>query len=632
MAEGAVRAVLEQLLVALGTPKNGEPRRGALLVALTAGGALGGGLCTLTVAATGPLSRDLDPETLGGGDPGPGSGAKELPDLSPPPAEPHPGVPVAIPAPDQPRAPRGRVPFLCQHRWERHVPKAEPGAPLGTGGNQTEGAEPALHWAALQPPPPEPGAAAAAAGAAPAGGRGLRGGPGAAPGQRPRPPRDPPRARTPPLPSATLPVRPRGGPRAPPGPPNPAGPLSARGLGGLWPGCDPPEPQKPPDPRGCCEDEEEPVPPDVTFGVRWDPPEGDGDPQTSPKGDPKTLLVFLFLRHRDPFGGYDAGTRRLLLAQLEPTLRLGRPALARGLRALLHPLLGGLRRQHQAPPKSSAGGGGRRRRRRKGPGATSARDHPAVIKRRFTSVLVVSGLSPALVWLWKELTGVKADTPLPALLGLRLEGLLPATLLPLLLTMILFLGPLIQLSMDCPWRWLDGIRVALDPRVWALCLGDVRWLRNQVVAPLTEELVFRACMLPMLVPCTGPGPAVLACPLFFGVAHFHHVIEQLRFRHGSVGSIFMAAAFQFSYTAVFGAYTAFLFLRTGHLAGPVLCHSFCNSMGFPALGAALGHPRRRALLPAYLLGVLGFLLLLHPLTEPAFFGARPPCRDPPACS
>ncbi|XP_072737069.1 CAAX prenyl protease 2 [Ciconia boyciana] len=269
-------------------------------------------------------------------------------------------------------------------------------------------------------------------------------------------------------------------------------------------------------------------------------------------------------------------------------------------------------------------------------GSPLPRDHPSVIKRRFTSVLVVSGLSPAFVWLWKELTGVKPDTPLPALLGLRLEGLVPATLLPLLLTMILFLGPLIQLSMDCPWRWLDGVRVAFDPRFWALCLGDVRWLRNQVVAPLTEELVFRACMLPMLVPCTGPGPAVLACPLFFGVAHFHHVIEQLRFRQGSVGSIFMSAAFQFSYTAVFGAYTAFIFLRTGHLAGPVLCHSFCNSMGFPAVGAALEHPRRRALLPCYLLGVLLFLLLLHPLTEPAFFGGAPACAPrpgaPPTCS
>uniref|UniRef100_A0A8C8DWI6 Ras converting CAAX endopeptidase 1a n=1 Tax=Oryzias sinensis TaxID=183150 RepID=A0A8C8DWI6_9TELE len=32
------------------------------------------------------------------------------------------------------------------------------------------------------------------------------------------------------------------------------------------------------------------------------------------------------------------------------------------------------------------------------------RDHPTVIKRRFTSVLVVSGLSPLFVWAWRELT------------------------------------------------------------------------------------------------------------------------------------------------------------------------------------------------------------------------------------
>ena len=42
-------------------------------------------------------------------------------------------------------------------------------------------------------------------------------------------------------------------------------------------------------------------------------------------------------------------------------------------------------------------------------------------------------------------------------------------------------------------------------------------MRNHVVAPLTEELVFRACMLPILVPCMGPQKAVFACPLFFGV-------------------------------------------------------------------------------------------------------------------
>lgn len=48
----------------------------------------------------------------------------------------------------------------------------------------------------------------------------------------------------------------------------------------------------------------------------------------------------------------------------------------------------------------------------------------------------------------------------------------------------------------------------------------MRWLRNQIIAPFTEELVFRACMLPMLVPCTGLGPAVFTCPLFFGVGEY----------------------------------------------------------------------------------------------------------------
>ncbi|KAG8437848.1 hypothetical protein GDO86_008519 [Hymenochirus boettgeri] len=197
------------------------------------------------------------------------------------------------------------------------------------------------------------------------------------------------------------------------------------------------------------------------------------------------------------------------------------------------------------------------------------RDHPAVIKKRFTSVLIVSLLSPLFLSLWKELTGVKTDAPLLCLMGFRIEGIIAAIVLPLLLTMVLFLGPLVQLSLDCPWDFLDGLKVAFDPRFWMLCVTDMRWLRNQVIAPLTEELVFRACMLPMLVPCTGPGPAIFTCPLFFGIAHFHHVIEQLKFRQGTVFSIFLSAVFQFSYTAVFGAYTAFIFMRTGFSRGLV---------------------------------------------------------------
>ncbi|XP_072407114.1 CAAX prenyl protease 2 isoform X1 [Chiloscyllium punctatum] len=254
------------------------------------------------------------------------------------------------------------------------------------------------------------------------------------------------------------------------------------------------------------------------------------------------------------------------------------------------------------------------------------RDHPTVIKRRFTSVLIVSMLSPLWVWTWRQYTGFKTGPSLLMLMGVHLEGLFAAACLPLLLTMVLFFGPLIQLVMDYPWDFLEGMKMVLDPQFWVQCVADMRWMRNQVVAPLTEELVFRACMLPMLVPCTGLSRAIVTCPLFFGVAHFHHVIELLKFKQGTITGIFLSAAFQFSYTAVFGAYTAFIFIRTGHLIGPVLCHSFCNYMGFPAIGAALEHPQKLTIFFFYVLGVILFLLLLFPMTDPSFYGSLAICH------
>ncbi|XP_017573841.1 CAAX prenyl protease 2 isoform X6 [Pygocentrus nattereri] len=251
---------------------------------------------------------------------------------------------------------------------------------------------------------------------------------------------------------------------------------------------------------------------------------------------------------------------------------------------------------------------------------------------------------------------VRPSPPLLALLGIRIEGSVPAAVLPLILTMVLFLGPLIQMAMDSPKGLVHEVKSGFSLKNVTDCLRDLCWLRNHVVAPLTEELVFRASMLPILAPCTGPTAAIFIAPLFFGVAHFHHVIEQLRFGHDSVLDILVCAGkmscskceyvcllsilpgmselsvmffcfsvFQFSYTSVFGAYTAFIFTRTGHLVGPVLCHSFCNWMGFPALGLALQHPQRPVLMLSYELGLLLFILLLFPLTDPLLFGMTPIC-------
>ncbi|MED6239585.1 hypothetical protein ATANTOWER_008251, partial [Ataeniobius toweri] len=256
---------------------------------------------------------------------------------------------------------------------------------------------------------------------------------------------------------------------------------------------------------------------------------------------------------------------------------------------------------------------------------TLPRDHPSVVKRRCASVVLVSAVSPAFVKIWMHLADITVEESLWELMGVRLKGFIPASILPLLLTTFFYLGPLVQSTLDNPDGFTGELQSALDVQTWRLCVQDSEWLRNQVVAPVTEELVFRGAMLPMLVPCTGPTAVIFIAPLFFGVAHFHHIIEELHLGQGSVSDIFLGAGVQFLYTTVFGVFAAFIFLRTGHIVGPILCHSFCNSQGLPDIGSALNHPQRSAVLFCYLTGVLLFLVLLFPLTDPFLYGARPAC-------
>ncbi|KAM9510791.1 type 2 DNA topoisomerase 6 subunit B-like [Guaruba guarouba] len=95
-------------------------------------------------------------------------------------------------------------------------------------------------------------------------------------------------------------------------------------------------------PSAQTEGEEELVTPDATYTVQQGAGGPDGDPH------PQSFLLFLFLQHEDPFQAYDASTRLALLQHLEQTLCSSRPALARGLRTLIHPMLGELRQRHEA--------------------------------------------------------------------------------------------------------------------------------------------------------------------------------------------------------------------------------------------------------------------------------------------
>ncbi|KAI8744639.1 CAAX prenyl protease 2 [Biomphalaria glabrata] len=243
------------------------------------------------------------------------------------------------------------------------------------------------------------------------------------------------------------------------------------------------------------------------------------------------------------------------------------------------------------------------------------RDHPDVIKRRFISVLIVCTVTPLILLLVSKASDTAEANHLLTWLGIRFWGLLPALVVPLFLTMVLFLGPL-------SLHYLDGVfRIYLEAKYWTNSVKNYVWIRNHIVAPLSEEFIFRACMLPLLVPCLGSGWSILLCPLFFGVAHFHHMIEKVAHGQQEVAAAFKESLFQLSYTTIFGAYSAFLYLRTGHLAAPVIAHAFCNHMGFPSFGEVMGYPAstRYRLIAMFVLGLVLWTVLLYPLTSPALY-------------
>lgn len=158
--------------------------------------------------------------------------------------------------------------------------------------------------------------------------------------------------------------------------------------------------------------------------------------------------------------------------------------------------------------------------------------------------------------------------------------------------------------------------------IWNPENDSERWvtLRNLVVAPFTEEVVFRACMVPVLEAALGerkmPARTLVTAvsvvaPLFFGFAHVHHAALKLR-QGQSLSQVLLATTFQFAYTSIFGAYLSYVYLRTRCLTAIVLCHAFCNAMGLPDLSfLSVRSPlysNRRSLSTVLAVGLSGFIL------------------------
>ncbi|KAI8069252.1 CAAX protease self-immunity-domain-containing protein [Gongronella butleri] len=248
-----------------------------------------------------------------------------------------------------------------------------------------------------------------------------------------------------------------------------------------------------------------------------------------------------------------------------------------------------------------------------------SRHDPVIIKSRITSVSVACIAVTVLVYTlfakynaqnfsWSQLWHLLGVTQPP------LGQVINAVVRPVMLTMALFLGPLVILYLD---RSLPGQQFFPWSEV-AATLASWQGFRNYIFAPLTEEYVFRSAMVTLLFHAGHSRAYVIfVSPLYFGIAHLHHgwqTYQQLGRTRRALQIAAGSSLFQMMYTTLFGWFVAFVFLRTGSIWPCVLSHAFCNAMGFPDVSSVAERPplQRKLIWSTFVLGMLLFACLLYP--------------------
>ncbi|ORZ31672.1 hypothetical protein BCR44DRAFT_1261207 [Catenaria anguillulae PL171] len=246
----------------------------------------------------------------------------------------------------------------------------------------------------------------------------------------------------------------------------------------------------------------------------------------------------------------------------------------------------------------------------------------AVIRSRLITIVATCFVATGLVY-WtvyrRSVKGAVNISDFMSQMGIRWAGILPAIALPTLLIVTLFLGPLVQMYMERELFFQD--RLVLD-----LFLHRIRsphGQRSYFLGPICEEYIFRACIiLPYYHAGVSAGNIVAWTPLFFGSAHLHNIFDIYRrmgrdwqaLKRGVVASLF-----QFTYTTLFGWIVAWVYVRTGHVISVMLMHMFCNVMGVPHMHEVHLTRRPQVVWAAYVVGLVLFLLLAGPFTNPVLY-------------
>ena len=201
------------------------------------------------------------------------------------------------------------------------------------------------------------------------------------------------------------------------------------------------------------------------------------------------------------------------------------------------------------------------------------RNDPTTIKLRFISVTFTCVFATILVWMFvPREDGERLCDQLGSCI--HEISFMSVFVIPLIITAILYLGPLVVLKDTYTLsEFKDHLREEFSPT-------DLTFLRNYVVAPISEDFIFRAVMVSFMRGISlNPWFLTLGTSIIFSLGHSHHYFFQ-RYQGDMTVSV-NEWMFQLMYTFLFGCYCCMFYLKTGSFLTPVILHSFCNFMGFP---------------------------------------------------
>ena len=244
------------------------------------------------------------------------------------------------------------------------------------------------------------------------------------------------------------------------------------------------------------------------------------------------------------------------------------------------------------------------------------RDDPVHILWRIAAVATVTVLSPLVVFFLAP----QGSPPLFNLFGAAQPCLSPyGGLSPLALVGVLFAGPLVAAAARAgagAGSAFAGASISSSKAtILALSSPTLTTLRALVVAPVSEEVVFRAAALPLIIAAgASHAGATAASAMLFAAAHAHHYFEHVT-QGMSPRSAARTVGMQISFTGIFALLAAHSFLRSGSLLGVVAAHALANAMGLPdcSFWTTKHHPAhwaRYLVAAAYITGILGFVWLL----------------------